>query len=313
MNKEQTQKVNMIDASMAVLNIPVNKALWTANTAFSAAVTSVSANISTLNSSDSMRMSSSTPFTETKGQAKVTLIAATMLHAAAGKGYATSVNNTALKTSCSISETSLVAAKDADLGNLCMNIYTAIQPFIGSMGAWNVNATTLGVLNTDITGFASLVGTPQAQISTQNSAAMAIDAQIVTIDGILTNTIDTLMVQFKTTHAVFYDAYVSAREIHSTGIHHSTTFAGHVYNARGAALQHIEVTISIAGNQLRKHFTDASGHFRFTRLHLGIYDLTASGAGYVTQTKTHNVTTLQSITDTFTMVPAIIPPVIATT
>jgi hypothetical protein len=302
MNKEQTQKVNMIDASMAVLNIPVNKALWTANTAFSAAVTSVSANISTLNSSDSMRMSSSTPFTETKGQAKVTLIAATMLHAAAGKGYAASVNNTALKTICSIAESSLVKAKDADLGNLCMNIYTAIQPFIGSMAPWNVTAATLATLNTDITAFATLVGTPQAQISTQNSAAIAIDTQIGIIDGILKNTIDTLMVQFKTTHAVFYDAYFSAREIHHTGVHHSTTISGHVYNAGGAALPHMEVIVSIAGNELRKHFTDASGHFRFTRLHLGNYDVTVSGAGFVTQTKTHNVTTLQSITDNFTMV-----------
>ena len=302
MNKQQTQKVNMIDSTVAVLNIPVNKALWTTNTAFAAAVTSISTNMATLNSSDSTRMSGPQAFTETKGQAKVNLIAATMLHAAAGKGYAASVNNTALKTTCSISETSLVAAKDADLGNMCMNIYTAVQPFIGSMASWNVNATTLATLNTDITAFNALVGTPLAQISTQNAAATAIDAQIEIIEGILENTIDTLMVQFKTNHAAFFDAYTSARKIHSTGVHHSTTFAGGVYKTGGAALANAQVVLSVDGNELRKHFTDASGHYRFTRLHLGDYTLTVSIAGYVTQTKTHNITVLQSVEDSFTMV-----------
>ena len=302
MNKQQTQKVNMIDASMAVLNIPVNKALWTANTTFAAAVTSVATNMAVLNSSDSTRMQSPQPFTETKGQAKVNLIAETMLHAAAGKGYATSVNNTALKTTCSISESNLINAKDADLGNMCMNIYTAIQPFIGSMAAWNVNATTLATLNTDITTFAALVGTPQGQISTQNAAAAAIDAQINILQGILENTIDTLMVQFKTSHAPFFNAYTSARIIHGTGIHHSTTFEGYVYKTGGTPLANMEVKIILGGNQLRKHFTDTSGHYRFTRLHLGNYSITVSGAGYITQTKTFNITILQSIEDDFTMV-----------
>jgi hypothetical protein len=302
MNKDQTQKVNMIDTTMAVLNMAVNKTLWTANTAFTNAVTSVSSNMSTLNLSDSTRLASSAPFTETKGQAKVNLIAETLLHAAAGKGYATSVGNTAMKSICSIAESTLIGTKDADLGNLCMNIYTAVQPNIAAMGSWNVNATTLATFNTDITTFSSLVGTPLAQISTQNAAAATIDAQIVTITGILENTIDTLMVQFKTSHAAFYDAYVSARVIHSTGVHHSTTFAGNVYTAAGAALANMKVELSLSGNELRKHFTDTSGHYRFTRLHLGTYALTVSGAGYVTQTKSFTINTLQSVDTNFTMV-----------
>ena len=302
MNKEQTQKVNMIDSTVAVLNIPANKTIWNTNTAFAAAVTSVSSNMGILNSNDSTRLASSAPFTETKGQAKLNLIAQTMLHAAAGKGYAASVNNTALKTTCSISESTFTNAKDADLGNLCRNIYTAVQPFIGSMASWSVNATTLATLDNDIITFNSLVGTPLAQISTQNAAAAAIDAQINIIEGILENTIDTLMVQYKTNHAAFYDAYTSARKIHSTGVHHSTTFTGGVYKTGGAALEHAQVVLSIDGNELRKHFTDASGHYRFTRLHLGDYTLTVSAPGYITQTKTFNITTLQSVNTDFTMV-----------
>jgi hypothetical protein len=302
MNKQQTQKVNMIDASVAVLNTPANKAIWTSNTAFTAAMASITSNMAVLNSADSTRMASSAPFSETKGQAKANLIAATMLHAAAGKGYAASVNNIALKTTCSISETDLVRSADANLGNLCMNIYTAVQPFIGSMAAWSVNATTLATLNTDITTFASLVGTPVGQISVQNAAAMAIDAQIEIIYGILRDTIDTLMVQYKVNHAVFYNAYFAAREVHHTGVHHSTTFEGFVYKTGGTALQHALVVLSVDGNELRRHFTDASGHYRFTRLHLGNYTLTVTDAGYVTQTKSFVITTLQSVDTDFTLV-----------
>ena len=292
----------MIDASVALLNIPANKALWTGNATFSAAVSSVTTNMGTLNSADTTRLAGPAPFTETKGQARAALITITMQHAAAGKGYAAGAGNTSMKTICSITESSLVHTPDADLGNACMNIYNAVQPFIGSMGAWNVNATTLGVFNTDITTFASLVGTPQAQISTQNAAATAIDTQIETMEGIFENTLDTLMVQFKTSHAAFYNGYKSARVIHSTGVHHSTTFTGFVYKTGGAALQHAEIELTLSGNKLRKHFTAADGHYRFTRLHLGTYELTISCAGYTTQTKSFTITTLQSVDTDFTLV-----------
>ncbi len=302
MNKQQSQKVNMIDASVAVLNTPANKVIWNTNTTFTAAMTNLNSNMATLNSADTTRLASSVPFTETKAQAKANLIAATMLHAAAGRGYAASVNNTSLKTICSISESSLTKSADANLGNMCMNIYNAVQPFIGSMAAWSVNATTLTNLNTNITTFNGLVGTPVGQISVQNAAAMAIDAQIETIYGILRDTIDTLMEQYKVNHASFYNAYFAAREVHHTGTHHSTTFEGFVYKTGGVALQHALVVLSISGNELRRHFTAANGHYRFTRLHLGNYTLTISLAGYVTQTKSFTITTLQSVDTDFTLV-----------
>lgn len=303
MNKQQTQKVNMIGACMAVLNTPANKALWTNNTVFTAAVTNINANMVILNSNDSMRMAGSVSFTETKEQAKAKLIAATMLHAAAGKGYATSINNIALKAICKLAESNLINAKDADLGNMCINIYTAVQPFIANMSAWSVNTTTLAVFNTDITAFNILVGTPAGQISIQNAASAAIDTQIEILDDILTNTVDTLMMQFKVNHAVFYKAYFGAREIHHTGLHHSTTFAGFVYKTGGAALPHVQVVLSVDGIELRNHFTDASGHYRFTRLHLGNYTLSVSMDGYVTQTKTFVISDLQTIDTDFTLVP----------
>jgi len=301
MNKEQTQQVNMIDASVAFLNMTVNKVIWTGNATFSAAVGNVLTNMGVLNSMDSVRMSSSTPFTETKGQAKTALIEATMLHAAAGIGCAASAGDTELKSICSIAERSLILCKDADLGNKCRNIYTAVQPYVGSMGDWNVDAATLLSFDGDITTFASLVGTPQAQISTQHAAAKAIDTQIDIIKEILKSTIDTLMVQFKKNEAAFYNGYFSARKIHSTGIHHSTTFAGYIYKTAGVALPHMEVVLTLDGKEIRKHFTDESGHFRFTRLHLGDYVLTVSGAGYVTQTRSFTIDVLQSVEVDFVM------------
>ncbi len=301
MNKKQTQKVNMIDSSVALLNIPVNKAIWIGNATFNAAVNNVLTNMGVLNNADSTRMAGPQPFTETKAQAKEVLITATLLHAAAGRGYATSIGNTGMKTICTITETSLVKCPDADLGNMCRNIYTAVQPNIASMGDWACNATSLATFNGDINTFNALVGTPQAQISSQHAAAGAIDAQVDVIEGILENTIDTLMVQFKSSHAAFYNGYMSARVTHSTGVHHSTMFKGYIYNATGAALPHMEVVLMLGGNKLRKHYTEANGHFRFTQLHLGDFDIVVSGPGMVTQTKTYNITTLQSVEADFTM------------
>ncbi len=302
MNKKQTQKVNMIDSTVALLNIPANKAIWTGNATFTATMNSILTNMGVLNNADSTRMAGPQPFTETKAQAKEALIAATLLHAAAGRGYATSVGNTGMKTICTITESSLVSSKDADLGNMCRNVYTAVQPNIAAMGDWACNATTLAAFNGDINTFNALVGTPQAQISSQHAAAGSIDAQVEIIEGILENTLDTLMMQYKAPHAALYNGYMSARVTHSTGVHHSTTFKGFIYNAAGVALPHMEIVLMLSGNKLRKHYTDASGHFRFTQLHLGDFTITVSGAGFVTQTKTFNITTLQSIEADFTMV-----------
>ncbi|MHB8260718.1 MAG: carboxypeptidase-like regulatory domain-containing protein [Bacteroidia bacterium] len=308
MNEKQSQKVNMIDSVVSFLNMPVNRAIWSRNATFSTAVDNVLLNMGTINNADGTRQASPIPFTETKGQAKTALVNATMFHAAAGKGYAASVSNTTLKTICSVTETSLVYSKGADLPSKCRNIYTAVQPFIGSMSDWNATAATLLAFDGDITTFEGLVGTPQAQISTQHAAVGAIDAQITTIDGILEDTLDTLMVQFKTTHAAFYDGYFSARKLHHTGVHHSTTITGHTRDTAAAGLPHIEVTLTHDGKRIRKHITDVSGHFRFTRLHLGTYIVEVKGAGFVTQTRTFVVTALQVIETDFVMVPPITPP-----
>ncbi len=66
------------------------------------------------------------------------------------------------------------------------------------MGDWACNATTLAAFNGDINTFNALVGTPQAQISSQHAAAGAIDVQVDIIEGILEDTVDTLRLQWKT-------------------------------------------------------------------------------------------------------------------
>src|SRR6202012_6072420 len=151
----------------------------------------------------------------------------------AGIGYVVSTGNLNLKDTCSISETTFVKSTDADLGNTCMIIYNAVQPFIGNMAAWSVNAATLSAMLAAINTFNALISTPAGQISIKAAAGNTIDMQIDAMDAILNGTIDTLMAQFKTTRPSFYNAYFSARKPHHTGIHHSVTFEGFVYDTTG--------------------------------------------------------------------------------
>jgi hypothetical protein len=299
MNNIQIQKTNMIDASLVVLN--ENKPVWQANATFSGAVDNIQSSMGLLNTADTIRLALTLPLTETKGQAKVALIAATMLHAAAGLGYGSNTGNVALQATCDIAESYLVKQPDAELGNACMIIYNAVQPFIGSMAAWSVDVASLAVLESDITTFNGLVGTPAGQISIKAAAGARIDTQLDTIDGILHTVVDTLMLQFKTTHADFYNAYSSARKIHHTGVHHSVIFEGFIYDANGNALLHAEVILSLNAKTLRKHFTDESGKYRFTRLHTGTYVMQITAPGFVTQSKTFSITVLQTVETNFTM------------
>ena len=301
MNQKQIQKINMIDSTLVVLNQSQNKSLWQANPTFSSAVNNIQANIGVLNTADTVRLATTIPFTETKGQAKVALIEATMLHAAAGIGYASSAANAALRASCEVTESGLIRTPDADLGSACMIIYNAVKPFIGNMGDWIVSALTLAALEADVNTFNLLVGTPVGQVSIKTAAGLTIDTQLLAIDGILDNLVDTLMVQFKTAQPSFYDAYFSARKIHNTGVHHSVIFSGFIYDSTGVAVPHAEVKLSINGKILRKHFTDESGKYRFTRLRIGIYLMQVSLPGFVTQSKTFNLTELQFVETDFTL------------
>jgi hypothetical protein len=299
MNQKQIQKINMVDATLVVVN--QNKPLWQANATFTSAVNAVQTDVGVLNVADTVRLAVTMPLTETKGQAKVVLLAATMAHAAAGIGYAVSINSIPLKATCSVTESDLIRMADADLGNACMIVYNAVQPFIGSMAAWGVTTVTLTALQGDIATFNALVSTPVGQIGIKKAAGMTIDTQLEVIDGILADTLDTLMLQFKATQAAFYNAYFSARKIHHTGVHHSVIFEGFIYDATGGLIPYAEVTLRVDNKMLRKHFTDASGKYKFTRLTPNTYVMQISAPGFVTQSKTFVITVLQVVDADFTM------------
>jgi hypothetical protein len=62
--------------------------------------------------------------------------------------------------------------------------------------------------------------------------------------------------------------------------------------------------VELTGDAKHHKTTDATGHYKFTRLHPGTYTITVSRTGYATQTKTIVVKENGTVDTDFTLVAA---------
>lgn len=79
-----------------------------------------------------------------------------------------------------------------------------------------------------------------------------------------------------------------------------TTYTGFIYDNHSHAL--VGASVNLSGAATHHKTTNATGEYKFTRLHPGSFTITVSASGFVTQTKTVNVTANGTEHIDFTMV-----------
>jgi hypothetical protein len=297
MNKKQSNKVNMFNAVLFVLNS--FKSVWLANAIVSAAVNNIIAYISTLNLADQVKLAGTKGTTQNKELARSSLITLTLNHLAAGKAYAVVNNLVLLKEACSITRSELNHTKEADLESMCQNIYDAIQPYIADLTAYGATTASFATFNTAINNYHSLLGSTQSQRSAANVASLDINTQVSNITGLLDDTLDSLMIQFSTTNVSFYEQYSKARRIQNIGVRHLVLITGIISDVTKQALEGAYVYVVNMDNH--KKITLANGKYKFVRLATGTYTVEVILSGYITQSKTLTVDTPQTVTVDFTM------------
>jgi hypothetical protein len=300
MNLKQIIKLNAFNAIVAVLNS--FNSVWSANTVVSAAITNLTAYINTLLLADGVRLTGTKGVTNNKNLARNALITFALSHAAAGRAYAVNNNLPLLKQICTVNKTTFKNTKEAELGVLCGNIYSAILPYIAGLTPYGATAASAATFNTSINNYHSLMGTPQAQISATVSASLTVEQQITNIDNLLKETIDPLMVQYGS-NVNLSQQYVTARKLHTVGVHHWLTVMGLVTDVHGNPL--LKAKVRVVEIKTRKKITKADGKYKFLRLHLNTtYTIEVSMSGYLTQTFTISEATAQTVHHTFAMVAA---------
>ena len=108
------------------------------------------------------------------------------------------------------------------------------------------------------------------------------------------------MMQYQNGHEDFFNEYRSARVIVDIGHRHTVILKGFIYDANNHALA--DVLVALSGKAKYKKFTNATGKYKFTRLHTGSYVLTVSKSGFVTQTKTIEAVTNGAIETDFVLI-----------
>lgn len=299
MNREQINHLNMMDATDQLLT--TFNGVWSTNIAVSGIVTTFRTHLLALNANDTLQKTISTGVTQTKEEAKAAMVSAAISAANAGKSYAGVTGNTGLFAQMTHSKTEINGASDTDADDICQNIHDNLNPYIANTVAYGASATTQTNLQNAINVFSALIGKPRVQQTIVRNATISIAEHFLAANALLKGQLDTIMTQYETSNAVFFNEYMSARVIIDIGHRHTVILKGFIYDIHGHALSHVLVELT-GGTHKHKKITNATGKYKFTRLHPATYTLVISAAGFVTQSKTITVTQNGTIENDFILV-----------
>ena len=309
MNREQINQLNMMDAVDQLLT--TYNSTWSTNLAISNIVATFRAHLGALNANDMLQKTISTGVTLTKAEARAAMISAAILTANAGKAYAGVAGDANLIAQMSHTKSEIKEATDTDADDICQNIHDNLNPYIASTGAYGATTITQTALQNAINTFSGMIGKPRVQIAIVKHATLTIGQHFTAANNVLKIQLDSVLAQFATGNARFLNEYGTARIILDIGHRHTVILKGFIYDIHHTALAGILIELTGA-THIHKKTTDATGKYRFTRLHAGTYTLTLSAAGYVSQTKVITVSANGTFENDFIMIVPIIPPGAAT-
>ncbi|MBS1647894.1 MAG: carboxypeptidase regulatory-like domain-containing protein [Bacteroidetes bacterium] len=298
MNRHQINELNMYDAVEQLFN--ANTSIWSGNSAMSATVATFISHVNAINANDTVQKTSSIGTTVSKQNAQEAMAIAAVAVANAGKAYATATSNAVLFDAMNHTKSEIMQASDTDADDICQNIHDNLNPYIANTTAYGATAASLTNLQNLINAFSALIGKPQLQKSIVTNATITLAQHFAAANALLKNQLDALMVQYQTSNAVFYNQYKEVRVINDIGHRHTVTLAGFVYDNHGHAIS--GATIVLSGGASHHKITNATGAYKFTRLHIGSFTLAVSASGFVTQTKNISVAQNETVHTDFTMV-----------
>ena len=281
MDGEQMNQLNMFETTIQFYNSTT--AIWSSNPAISAAVATATSHVNAINATSLVQKTSSKGTTQTKHEARLAMALAAVAIANAGKAYATATANTILYDLMNHTQSQIMVVADNDADDICQNILNDITPYIGSTAVYGANSTSLTNLQNLINTFTALIGKPNLQKSIVTTATLTLAQHFSAVNGLFKTQLDPLMVQYQASNPSFYNQYLAVRTINNLGHRHTVVFTGFIYNNSNMALAN--ATVSLTGTATHSKITNATGKYKFTRLHTGNYTLTVTANGYVSQSQ----------------------------
>ena len=131
--------------------------------------------------------------------------------------YAEDVGDTVLREKMDVSYSDLIAPRDSIVGQKCQGIHTEANAVIASLAPYGILPLDLTDLQGFIDAYELVISAPRVAITVRKGATERIETLIREGTTILTNRMDKLMVDFKTSHPDFYQEYFDARIVVNRG------------------------------------------------------------------------------------------------
>ena len=221
MNKDQVNKTNMYQATNLVLTAPANAPIWSGLPAFVRGQGSLAGSLNILAALAQGQSSALTGIAADKDRLQLSVINRVLIVAGAAGSYAYEAGNQTLGAKFDLGEGTLKNTRDSQLDDLAQGVHDDAAALVTAQPAklaeYGLIPAWLTDLQSAITAYSALVGTPRAAIAGRGAITKAIEAEITRADSNLANLLDRLIPQFAAEHLAFVTAYESARKIVDLG------------------------------------------------------------------------------------------------
>jgi hypothetical protein len=282
MNQKQNDHVDMFKLTDQTLNN--FKSVWDGNTLFISLVGMLKNSITEILETDQLQSNGTNVVPQNKNIAKYQLVSQVVTQACAGKGYAASINNHALKAACHLVKSKLLSLSPEDLIVVSQNLHNRLNPVIANLTNWGANPASLTSLQKAIAAFTHITDTSQTTKTSTKAATETISQLIKKVVDFLDELMDPAMLQFKATNANFYIQYRNARKVTLRG-HRTRVLINGLVSVGINPVANAEIELTVNG-KMRKKITGTNGKFSFL-LNLPVNtNVSASLNGFPKQTKT---------------------------
>ena len=155
--------------------------------------------------------------TMTKTKLREDLMRLIQQYLAALRAYATSTKNMELKTKASYTNSSLLRAADPILYDIGLLLYNLALPLTNELERFFITPAENEAMGIVLSNFKASIPQKRAATGTSKVSTGNINDTFNTIDALLKDEMDVLLMPYQFTHADFYNEYRSARSIVDTG------------------------------------------------------------------------------------------------
>ncbi len=194
-----------------------NKTLWQLIVQFALVFSSFSLKLKQLVIERQVQEKQIKGITQNKANRKLTMCELAVEVSAIVMAYANSINDNELRNLVNYSFSRLKQDRDTRSRDRCLLIYNTALPLEVKLADFGLGDDKLKDLKDAIDSYVELLSAPRTATGERKTSGANIETLIKETDGLLKDSLDLMMVPFKTSNPNFYKNYMSARMVIDLG------------------------------------------------------------------------------------------------